>query len=190
MIGLSWRKCTGRLFQIVGVAKLNERFAVTVHILGTSRNDSFVDQSVLTGTLSWRNDAIYIGLLKWRMLKVATVILNSTGSQWSEHSTGRMCSYFTTSSSSSRALVALGLVLLAIQPIWNFKNVFLVRIIATYIYIISFGENMVLLNWMISADFSRTAPATVELLLFSWAPLEQTLAVVSIRVCWPHKNVD
>ena len=37
VIGLSWRKRTRRLFQIVGAAKLNERFAV--RFLGTSRSD-------------------------------------------------------------------------------------------------------------------------------------------------------
>ena len=52
VIGSSWRKCTGNLFQIVGIAKLNERFAVSVRLLGTSRSDLSDDLSDLTETLS------------------------------------------------------------------------------------------------------------------------------------------
>ena len=91
MIGSSWRRCTGRLFQIVGAAKLNKLFAVSVRLLGTSRNDLSDDLSDLTETLSWRSDTRYAGSPNWWMLKVRHRYL---GSQWSELSTGRMCSYF------------------------------------------------------------------------------------------------
>ena len=98
VIGSSWKKCTGRLFQIIVATKLNERFAVSVRLLGTSRSDLSDDLSDLTATLSWRSDARYTGSPNWRMLKFVTAILNfirySTDSQWSENSTGRMCSYF------------------------------------------------------------------------------------------------
>ena len=98
VIWSSWRRCTGRLFQIVGAAQLNERFAVSVRLLGTPRSDFSDDLKDLTETLSWRSDARYAGSPDWRMLKVVTAILNfirySTGSQWSEHNTGRMLSYF------------------------------------------------------------------------------------------------
>ena len=76
VIGSSFRRCTGRLFQIVRAAKLNERFAVSVRLLGTSRSDLSDDLSDLTGTLSWRSDARYTRSLNWRMLKVVTAILN------------------------------------------------------------------------------------------------------------------
>ena len=52
VIGSSWQKCTGRLIQIVGAAKLIDHFAVLVRLLGTSRSDLSDDLSDLTENLS------------------------------------------------------------------------------------------------------------------------------------------
>ena len=52
MIGSYWRRFPGRLFQIVGAAKVNERFAVSVRLLGASKNDVSDDLSDLIETLS------------------------------------------------------------------------------------------------------------------------------------------